>query len=65
MERLSFSQSALSKVVLEKRKNKGYSQQELADATSINRAMISRIEKGDYLPSIPSLKDWLKSWNLN
>lgn len=56
MNTVSFSQSALSEVVLEKRKNKGLSQQGLADVTSINRAMISRIEKGDYIPSIPQLE---------
>ncbi|MFH0423001.1 nucleotide sugar dehydrogenase [Streptococcus sp. A11] len=56
MNTISFSQSALSEVVLEKRKNKGLSQQGLADVTSINRAMISRIEKGNYLPSIPQIE---------
>lgn len=34
----------------------GYSQQELADKTGINRAMISRIEQGDSIPSIPQLE---------
>ncbi len=40
------SMSAIEKlksIVFENRKQYGYSQQELADATSINRAMISRI----------------------
>ncbi|MGV2998965.1 nucleotide sugar dehydrogenase [Streptococcus suis] len=38
------------------RKNKGWSQQALSDVTGINRAMISRIEQEDYLPSIPQLE---------
>ncbi|HEP1569499.1 TPA: helix-turn-helix transcriptional regulator [Streptococcus suis] len=41
-------------MVFENRKQYGYSQQELANVTVINRAMISRIEKGNYLPSIPN-----------
>ncbi|HGK7331837.1 TPA: nucleotide sugar dehydrogenase [Streptococcus suis] len=51
-----FSQSMLSKIVLDGRKQNSWSQQELADKTGINRAMISRIEKGDYIPSIPQLE---------
>ncbi|HFI0832746.1 TPA: nucleotide sugar dehydrogenase [Streptococcus suis] len=56
MNTVSFSQSALAKIVFETRKNKGLSQQALSDATGINRAMISRIEQGDYIPSIPQLE---------
>ena len=56
MAKSSFSQSALAKIVFENRKNKGWSQQELADKTGINRAMISRIEQGGYIPSIPQLE---------
>ncbi|UUM58690.1 nucleotide sugar dehydrogenase [Streptococcus suis] len=51
-----FSIEKLKSIVLENRKQSGYSQQELAHATGINRAMISRIEKGDYIPSIPQLE---------
>lgn len=51
-----FSIEKLKSTVLENRKQSGYSQQELANATDINRAMISRIEKGDYIPSIPQLE---------
>ena len=51
-----FSQSMLSKIVLDGRKQNSWSQQELADKTGINRAMISRIEQGDYIPSIPQLE---------
>lgn len=31
-------------------------QQSLADATGINRSLISRMEKEDFLPSIPQLE---------
>ncbi|HFU3843570.1 TPA: nucleotide sugar dehydrogenase [Streptococcus suis] len=51
-----FSVEKFKSIILKNRKQLGYSQQELANATSINRAMISRIEKGDYLPSIPQLE---------
>lgn len=51
-----FSIEKLKSMVFENRKQYGYSQQELANATGINRAMISRIEKGDYIPSIPQLE---------
>ncbi|WP_193441736.1 nucleotide sugar dehydrogenase [Streptococcus suis] len=51
-----FSIEKLKSIVFENRKQYGYSQQELANATGINRAMISRIEKGDYIPSIPQLE---------
>ncbi|HFI0084511.1 TPA: nucleotide sugar dehydrogenase [Streptococcus suis] len=51
-----FSIEKLKSMVFENRKQHGYSQQELANATGINRAMISRIEKGDYIPSIPQLE---------
>ncbi|HFR3770967.1 TPA: nucleotide sugar dehydrogenase [Streptococcus suis] len=51
-----FSIEKLKSIVFENRKQSGYSQQELAHATGINRAMISRIEQGDYIPSIPQLE---------
>ena len=51
-----FSIAGLISTVLNNRKELGYSQQELADRTGINRAMISRIEQGDYIPSIPQLE---------
>lgn len=56
MNNKGFSIEELKSKVLINRKAKGFSQQELADATGINRAMISRIEKGNYLPSIPQLE---------
>ena len=48
------SPSFLASLVTAKRKELKMTQQELADATGINRAQISRLEKEDYLPSIPT-----------
>lgn len=46
----------LADLVASKRKEKSMTQQALAEATGINRALISRIEKQDFIPSIPQLK---------
>ncbi len=56
MSNIMFSVEKLKSIVFENRKQYSYSQQELADATGINRAMISRIEKGDFIPSILQLE---------
>lgn len=50
------SQSLLANVVINQRKSKSITQQQLADQTGINRAMISRLEQQDYVPSIPQLE---------
>ena len=50
------STSLLADLVATKRKELKMTQQDLADATGINRAQISRLEKEDYLPSIPQLE---------
>lgn len=50
------SQSLLSTTVLEQRKAKNLTQQQLADATGINRALISRLEQRDFIPSIEQLE---------
>lgn len=50
------SQSLLSTTVLEQRKAKNMTQQQLADATGINRALISRLEQRDFIPSIEQLE---------
>ena len=46
----------LADLVASKRKEKSMTQQSLAAATGINRALISRIEKQDFIPSIPQLE---------
>lgn len=55
------SQSLLADLVATKRKEQNMTQQALADATGINRALISRLEKEDFLPSIPQLEALCKA----
>ena len=50
------SQKLLMNTIVDKRKEKELTQQELADRTGMNRAIISRLETGDYIPSIPQLE---------
>lgn len=50
------STSLLADLVMSKRKELKMTQQNLADATGINRALISRQEKEDFLPTIPQLE---------
>ncbi len=50
------SQTLLASVVSTKRKEMKLTQQELSEKTGINRALLSRIEKADYLPLIPQLE---------
>ena len=42
--------------VTTRRKAKGLTQAELAEATGINRSMIGRLENGEYIPSIEQLQ---------
>ncbi len=49
-------QSLLVKTILKKRKEKKITQQELADLTGINCTMLSRLETGDFIPSISQLE---------
>ncbi len=51
-----FSQVLLSKAIIDSRKKKGISQDELSTATGINRTMIGRIERQDYIPTIRQLE---------
>ncbi len=50
------SRSLLADLVISKRKEKNLTQRELSEKTGINRALLSRIEKQDYLPLIPQLE---------
>ncbi len=52
----ALSQKRLAQLVLFSRKAKKLSQQQLADMTGINRAMLSHLESEDYIPSIPQLE---------
>lgn len=51
------SNKAIQETVLRKRKAKGLTQAELANAAGINRSMIGRIENGEYVPSIEQLQN--------
>lgn len=55
MKKLSLS--LLAETVTSKRKALKMTQQELGDATGINRALVSRLEKKDFMPSIPQLEN--------
>lgn len=50
------SQAMLADLVVTRRKEKKMTQQQLADATGINRAMISHIEAREYVPSVAQLE---------
>ena len=52
----AFSMERLSRLILNGRRNLKLSQAELSRRTGINRATISRMEQGDYVPSIPQLE---------
>lgn len=54
MKKLSIS--LLADTVIRQRKEKHMTQKQLSDLTGINRAMISRLEKKDYQPSIQQLE---------
>lgn len=51
------STKLLAQLITTNRKRRSLTQQALADATGINRSLISRIEKEDFLPSIPQLEN--------
>ena len=53
-------QEVLAKLVKDKRESLSFSQQELSKKTNINRAMISKIENGTYMPSISQLEDLME-----
>ena len=50
------STALLADLITTNRKKRSMTQQSLADATGINRSLISRMEKEDFLPSIPQLE---------
>lgn len=56
MSNKKFSDDKLKEIIFKNRQQLGFSQQELAAKTGINRAMISKIERGDYIPSILQLE---------
>ena len=50
------SKELLAKIVREKRNELNITQNRLSELSEINRAMLSRIENGDYLPTIEQLE---------
>lgn len=54
MRRLS--QEKMVKIVKELRKEKDLTQEQLSSVTGINRQMIGRLEKSEYMPSISQLE---------
>lgn len=50
------SQEKLAELLKIQRKKLRLTQEELCDITDINRTMIGRIERKDYIPSIPQLE---------
>lgn len=54
MKRLSTAK--LAETVKEKREKKGLTQEELSNLTGINRIMIGRIERENFIPSITQLE---------
>ena len=54
----NLSMTLLSNLVSDKRQQKNMTQQDLSLATGINRALISRLEKKDFVPSISQLENF-------
>jgi len=50
-----FSQTHLIRTVIERRKAKKWNQSQLSQKTGINRSLLSRLEQGTFLPSLPQL----------
>ena len=50
------SQKKLSQLVASHRKSLGMTQKQLSESTGINRSLISRLEKEDFIPSISQLE---------
>lgn len=46
----------LAETIKSKRSEKGITQEQLCEKTGINRNMIGRIERMDYIPTIPQLE---------
>lgn len=59
MKKLSIKKMATT--ITQKRKSKHMTQAQLAEATSIHRAMIGRVENEDYIPYIEQLQNLAKS----
>ena len=63
MERIS--QEILARTIRNRREALSMSQAELSEKANINRAMISKIENGIYMPSIFQLEDLMEVLNFS
>lgn len=52
----TLSSKKLAETIMKLREEKGYTQEELGGLTGINRIMIGRIEREDFIPSIVQLE---------
>lgn len=59
------SQEMLAEIVKKQRNAQGLTQEQLSDKTGINRAMIGKIERQEYIPSIPQLERLAQILQLN
>lgn len=59
------STSLLAEMIKYSRKEKHINQEELAKKTGINRTMIGRIEREDYIPTIPQLESIAEVLDIN
>lgn len=50
------SKEKLSRIIKTKRESLNITQSELSKKTNINRAMLSKLENGDYIPSLEQLE---------
>lgn len=50
------SMDALADTLKTKRNERGMTQEQLSEKTGINRNMIGRIERSDYIPTVPQLE---------
>ena len=51
----TISMTRLAETVQKMRKDLGLTQQDVQERTGINRQLVGRIEKGEFLPSLPQL----------
>lgn len=50
------SEELVARTIVNKRKEKGYSQKQLSELTGINRSMIGRAENAEYMPTVEQLQ---------
>ena len=61
----TISMNRLAVTVQKARRELGLTQQEVQDMTGINRQIIGRIEKGEFLPSLPQLNTLSQKLNFD